>query len=66
MAMNISRQIKLRSVEQAIFKPSYNRLNFMIQPDGLATDLSQSYLSMRVWLTKAVSGDRVSKQEMAA
>ncbi len=64
--MNISRQIKLRSVEQSIFKPSYNRLNFMIQPDGLATDLSQSYLSMRVWLTKAVSGDRVSKEEMAA
>ena len=66
MAMNISRQIKLRSVEQAIFKPSYNRLNFMIQPDGLSTDLSQSYLSMRVYLTKAIDGTRVSKQEMAA
>jgi hypothetical protein len=65
-AMNISRQIKLRSVEQAIFKPSYNRLNFQISSDSMATDLSQSYLSMRVWLTKAVSGDRVSKQEMAA
>jgi hypothetical protein len=66
MAMNISRQIKLRSVEQAIFKPSYNRLNFQISSDSMATDLSQSYLSMRVWLTKAISGDRVSKQEMAA
>lgn len=64
--MNISRQIKLRSVEQAIFKPSYNRLNFMIQPDGLATDLSQSYLSMRVYLTKAITGDRVTKDEMLA
>ena len=66
MAMNISRQIKLRSVEQAIFKPSYNRLNFMVQSDGLATDLSQSYLSMRVYLTKAISGDRITKEEMAA
>jgi hypothetical protein len=66
MAMNISRQIKLRSVEQAIFKPSYNRLNFMIQPDGLATDLSQSYLSMRVYLTKAITGEQVSKEEMLA
>ena len=66
MAMNISRQIKLRSVEQAIFKPSYNRLNFMVQPDGLSTDLSQSYLSMRVYLTKAINGDRITKEEMAA
>jgi hypothetical protein len=66
MAMNISRQIKLRSVEQAIFKPSYNRLNFMIQPDGLATDLSKSYLSMRVYLTKAITGEQVTKEEMLA
>jgi hypothetical protein len=64
-SMNISRQIKLRSVEQAIFKPSYNRLNFMVQSDGLSTDLSQSYLSMRVYLTKAISGDRITKEEMA-
>ena len=65
MAMNISRQIKLRSVEQAIFKPSYNRLNFMVQSDGLATDLSQSYLSMRVYLTKALTGVRVTREEIA-
>jgi hypothetical protein len=65
-AMNISRQIKLRSVEQALFKPSYNRLNFMVQSDGLATDLSQSYLSMRVYLTKAISGDQITKDEMLA
>ena len=63
--MNISRQIKLRSVEQAIFKPSYNRLNFIVTPDGLSTDLSQSYLSMRVYLTKALTGVRVTTQEMA-
>ena len=63
--MNISRQIKLRSVEQAIFKPSYNRLNFIVTPDGLSTDLSQSYLSMRVYLTKALTGVRVTPQEMA-
>ena len=38
----------------------------MIQPDGLATDLSQSYLSMRVYLTKAITGDRVTRDEMLA
>ena len=64
MAFAISRQIKLRSVEQAIFKPSYNRLNFMIQPDGLSTDLSQSYLSMRLYLTSAVSGARITDSTM--
>lgn len=65
MAMNISRQIKLRSVEQAIFKPSYNRLNFIISSDNLSTDLSQSYLSMRVYLTKALTGVRVTREEIA-
>jgi hypothetical protein len=66
MSFAISRQIKLRSTEQAIFSKSYNRLNFLIQPDGLATDLSKSYLSMRVYLTKNLSGERVTKEEMAA
>jgi hypothetical protein len=64
MAMNISRQIKLRSVEQAIFQPSYNRLNFFIQPDGLSTDLSQSYLSMRLYLTNAITNTQISATSM--
>jgi len=64
MAMSISRQIKLRSVEQAIFQPSYNRLNFFIQPDGLSTDLSQSYLSMRVFLTNAITNTQISATTM--
>ena len=64
MAMSISRQIKLRSVEQAEFTPSYNRLNFFIQPDGLATDLSQSYLSMRVYLTNAITSAKISATTM--
>lgn len=64
MAFAISRQIKLRSVEQAIFKPSYNRLNFFIQPDGLSTDLSQSYLSMRVYLTNGITGARLTAADM--
>ncbi len=62
--MNISRQIKLRSVEQAVFQPSYNRLNFFIQPDGLSTDLSQSYLSMRLYLTNAITNTQISATAM--
>ena len=60
MSFAISRQIKLRSVEQAVFSPSYNRLNFFIQPDRLSTDLSQSYLSMRVYLTNGITNARIS------
>ena len=66
MAFAISRQIKLRSVEQAVFSPAYNRLNFFIQPDGLSTDLSQSYLSMRVYLTHRIDGERLSNADLQA
>lgn len=66
MSFAISRQIKLRSVEQAVFSPSYNRLNFFIQPDGLSTDLSQSYLSMRLYLTNALTGTQLTPTQMAA
>lgn len=65
MSFSIARQIKLRSIEQANFNKSYNRVNFVVTPDGLATDLSQSYLSMRVYLLKNLSGLRVSNAEMA-
>jgi len=65
MSFAISRQIKLRSVEQAVFSPSYNRLNFFIQPDGLSTDLSQSYLSMRLYLVNALTGTQLTPTQMA-
>ena len=64
MSFAIARQIKLRSIEQANFNKSYNRVNFVVTPDGLATDLSQSYLSMRLYLLKNLSGLRVSNAEM--
>ena len=64
MSFNIARQIKLRSIEQANFTKSYNRVNFVITPDGLSTDLSQSYLSMRLYLVKNLTGLRVSNAEM--
>jgi len=64
MSISITRQIKLRSVEQAIFQPSYNRLNFFIQPDGLSTDLSKSYLSMRLYLTNAITNTQITQLSM--
>jgi len=64
MSFSIARQIKLRSIEQANFSKTYNRVNFVVTPDGLSTDLSQSYLSMRLYLLKNLTGSRVSPAEM--
>jgi len=64
MSFSIARQIKLRSIEQANFTKTYNRVNFVVTPDGLSTDLSQSYLSMRLYLLKNLTGSRVSPAEM--
>lgn len=50
-AAQIVRSIQLRSVEQYIFDPLYNRVSFNVEPDGLSTDMSQSYLKLRLSLT---------------
>ena len=50
---NFVRTIKLRSVVDAEYKPSYNRLSFMIDPDDFSSDLSQSYLALRMYLCHA-------------
>ena len=51
------RAIKLRSVENAIYKPSYNRLSFQIADDTMSTDFSQSYLAARLYLTDSDGND---------
>ena len=50
-SVNLLRSIQIRSKEQYIFSPAYNRLSFDISPTGLSTDLSQSYLKLRMSLT---------------
>ena len=52
-AANFTRTIKLRSVVDAEYKTSYNRLSFMVDPDDFSTDLSQSYLALRMYLCHA-------------
>jgi len=44
------RQIKMRSLEDAVYTTQYNRVRFDITPDDLSTDLSQSYLLLRLIL----------------
>lgn len=50
--VDIVRTLQIRSVEQFVFSAGgYNRLSFDISPDGLSTDLSQSYLKLYLSLT---------------
>jgi len=49
-AMNPVRTIKIRSVVDAQYSKQYNRLEFNIDPDSYSTDLSESYLALRMYL----------------
>jgi hypothetical protein len=62
---NFTRTIKLRSVVDAEYKTSYNRLSFMIDPDDFSSDLSQSYLALRMYLCHA-DGVKLTKGEFTA
>jgi len=46
----IVRTIQVRSQEQYTYTTGYNRVSFQIAPDGLSTDLSQSYLKLQLSL----------------
>lgn len=62
---NFVRTIRLRSVVDAAYKPSYNRLQFQIMPDSFSSDLSQSYLALRLYLTNK-AGVLYTKAELEA
>ena len=62
---NFTRTIKLRSVVDAEYKVSYNRLSFMIDPDDFSSDLSQSYLALRLYLCHA-DGSKLTKGDFTA
>lgn len=63
---NFVRTVKLRSDLDATFKPSYNRMQFTIPADDLSTDLSQSYLALRMYLTHASTGLQYTKADLTA
>ena len=49
------RQIKIRSLEDTVYSTRYNRARFDINPDDMSTDLTQSYLLLRLNLVSAPS-----------
>jgi hypothetical protein len=50
MAMFQMRQVKIKSLQDQLYTTRYNRASFMIAPDDMSTDLSQSYLLLRLQL----------------
>jgi hypothetical protein len=44
------RQVKIKSLQDQLYTTRYNRATFDLQPDDMSTDLSQSYLLLRLQL----------------
>jgi len=60
---NFVRNVILMSDVDAVYTPRYNRLQYTIMPDDLSTDLSESYIALRMYLTHQ-SGVQYTKQEL--
>lgn len=63
MAINMQRTIKYRSLENQQYTPTYNRANIRIPADNLQTDLSQSYLAMRMRI-KSKNGETITSADL--
>ena len=46
--MDLTKVIKIRSVENAVYSPQYNRMRFKIPEDSMNTHLNESYVSFQV------------------
>jgi len=64
MSINVQRTIKYRSLENQQYSPTYNRANIRIPADNMQTDLSQSYLAMRMRI-KSKNGETITSADLA-
>ena len=64
MSINVQRVIKFRSLENQQYTPTYNRANIRIPADTMQTDLSQSYLAMRLRI-KSKAGETITSADLA-
>ena len=63
MSINMIRTIKFRSKENQKYTSTYNRANIGIPADNLATDLSESYLAMKLRI-KNKEGETITTDNM--
>ena len=64
-SLDMLRTIKIRSVENAVYRPNYNRMRFMISPDNMSTDLSESYLAFKLYVVNGATKVAYTKEEIA-
>ena len=55
---------KIRSLENAVYKDSYNRMRFQISADDMSTDMSESYLAMKLYIVNGLTGNAYTKDEI--
>ena len=58
------RTIKVRSNENAVFQPNYNRMRFIVNADDMSTNLSESYLAFKLYVVNGRTGLPYTKDEI--
>ena len=58
------RSIRIRAQENAIYTRNYNRMRFIISPDGMSTDLSQSYLAFKLNVVNGKTNEPYTNDEI--
>lgn len=61
--MDFTQVRRMRSRVDAEYKRSYNRITFDLTGNGLASDLSESYLSFRMYIAYSNSGDKLTASD---
>ena len=60
----MSRTIKIRALENAVYSMDYNRMRFQISPDEMSTDLSESYLAFKLFVVNGLTKQPFTKTEI--
>ena len=55
---------KIRSLENAVYKDSYNRMRFQISADDMSTDMSESYLAFKLYIVNGLTGKPYTAEEI--
>lgn len=66
MSLDMLRTIKIRSIENAEYTKNYNRLRFLISPDNMSTDLSESYIAFKLFVVNGATGVAYTASELAS
>jgi len=60
----MSRTIKIRALENAVYSMDYNRMRFQISPDEMSTDLSESYLAFKLFVVNGLTKQPFTQTEI--